>query len=45
MLAPAGTPVSAWLLEAPTAQALPVFDCVRSDPPVTTKLRLPLKRA
>jgi hypothetical protein len=38
-------PVSVCELDAPTAHALPVFGCVRSDPPVATKLRLPVNRA
>jgi hypothetical protein len=38
-------PVSASVLDAPTAHASPPFDCVRSEPPVATKLMLPVKRA
>jgi len=33
------------VLDAPTAQESPVFGCVRSDPPVATKLIVPVKRA
>src|SRR6185436_11672152 len=46
MVVPAGMPVSACTLVCGffSAQGSPEFDCERSEPPVVTKLMLPVKR-
>src|SRR5688500_4563954 len=41
----AGMPLNIWVLVAPTAQLLPLLSCVRSEPPVLTKLMCPVSRS
>jgi hypothetical protein len=44
MVVPTGMPERFWVLVAPMRHELPVLSCVRSDPPVETKLMWPVSR-